>query len=178
MIISSFDEGLSNPAIYMNNNFFVIVFSVSLLPFCYFNERSSFEKFLIATRSDGGEVAEKIVKNGQVVDIDDVDQSRGDGDQDMDRSNSSRASLSSLASNEDGSNIIEEEFASVIKRLDPNDVERVVLSAQSDNEADDLNIKKIQLKMHKLREVAESTKKISPSHSTTSTHSPSASSSS
>jgi len=164
----------TSPGIHVPPNVFVFVCTAALGPHCFNTERAGLEKFLLATRSDGGEAAESLVKKGEEVNY--LDEHKDGGDDHSDilgdaiGGRSGRPTLTSLRvprssiktvnrlgqlDDDEGEMDIQEHFGSIMQSLKPDDIERVVSSVAQDELMDAQNMRDIQQKLSQIRQDRE-----------------------
>jgi hypothetical protein len=134
-------------ASYLSPNIFVMALTLFLGPYCYYNEKTGLEKFLLATRSDGGVAAKNVIKSGEsVADMNLTDSTGGrtavnsksngivlNFTRGSDNSNSNSNSNNNKrhhADDHEGDDIIEEQFGSMMRSLSPLDVEMVAANVR------------------------------------------------
>jgi len=154
IIFTSTDPASSTAFSFIPTNSFVFVCCVGLGPYCFFSEKSRLEKFLLATRYDGGEAAENLVKRGEEMKIDERLQTdnRHNVVEDNDSSNNNDDALSiksleasqarvpqpqPMFKDDEGERILEEDFGSIMKNLTKNDIELVASLTSNQREKDE-----------------------------------------
>jgi len=141
-ILFVFSDSTLSAATVLPSNAFLVICTLGLGPHAYYIERASLEKFLLATRSDGGEAAEKLIRKGQDVACESGDASLGSfcsqGGEEGDKSGeieNGGASLASLAYNRKPTTATASDERS---QSTPSKIARHIGNADSGEEADSI----------------------------------------
>jgi len=167
IIVFSSPEMTASPGVYLSTNTFLLFCTIALFPHCFYTQKLGLEKFLLATRSDGGEAAEILVKKGEEVDLDEQNNSSNESTSGNGVSTRGRSALASLAlrrqtaangtsntfEEDEADRDIQEQFGSIMSSLSEHDIERVVssTSAARDKSLEEQKNRHIQQKFETIR---------------------------